>query len=234
VQGGGALGRGRGFAAGGRVQVRAQHQLRGGTVRPDRLGGGRRSTLAGPAERLPALLAAEPDLTIAELRRRLAAAGIAASRSAIGRFLAAWGLTRAPAGAEPGAPRGPRRDRGHDRHGATLRPSPPRRAGGRRRAPRPLENHDLPGGAPSRRSHRALRLRRRDRRRALVGVRRAGLAPTLRPGDIVVMDNLGADKVAGGRQAIAAVGAELLCLPPHSPDLNPIEMCGWRRCAAGS
>ena len=49
------------------------------------------------------------------------------------------------------------------------------------------------------------------------------LAPTLRPGDIVVMDNLGAHKVKGVRQAIAAAGAELLYLPPYSPDLNPIE-----------
>ena len=49
------------------------------------------------------------------------------------------------------------------------------------------------------------------------------LGPTLRPGDIVVMDNLAAHKVTGVRQAIEARGAELLYLPPYSPDLNPIE-----------
>jgi transposase len=49
------------------------------------------------------------------------------------------------------------------------------------------------------------------------------LAPTLRPGDIVVLDNLAAHKVKGVRAAIAAAGAELLYLPPYSPDLNPIE-----------
>lgn len=49
------------------------------------------------------------------------------------------------------------------------------------------------------------------------------LAPTLRPGDIVVMDNLSAHKVAGVRQAIEAAQAEVLYLPPYSPDLNPIE-----------
>jgi transposase len=49
------------------------------------------------------------------------------------------------------------------------------------------------------------------------------LAPELRPGDIVVMDNLAAHKVAGIRQAIEARGAELRYLPPYSPDLNPIE-----------
>jgi len=49
------------------------------------------------------------------------------------------------------------------------------------------------------------------------------LVPTLRPGDIVVMDNLGSHKVAGVRAAIEATGAELRYLPPYSPDLNPIE-----------
>ena len=49
------------------------------------------------------------------------------------------------------------------------------------------------------------------------------LAPALRPGDLVIMDNLPAHKVAGIREAIEARGAELRYLPPYSPDLNPIE-----------
>jgi transposase len=49
------------------------------------------------------------------------------------------------------------------------------------------------------------------------------LAPTLKPGDTVVMDNLSAHKVSGVREAIEAVGARLLYLPPYSPDFNPIE-----------
>jgi transposase len=49
------------------------------------------------------------------------------------------------------------------------------------------------------------------------------LAPTLMPGDIVVMDNLSAHKVAGVSQAIEAKGAKVAYLPPYSPDLNPIE-----------
>ena len=49
------------------------------------------------------------------------------------------------------------------------------------------------------------------------------LCPTLRPGDIVVADNLSCHKVAGVRAAIEAVGATLRYLPPYSPDLNPIE-----------
>jgi transposase len=50
------------------------------------------------------------------------------------------------------------------------------------------------------------------------------LAPTLSPGDIVVMDNLPAHKPAAVRTAIERSGAELRYLPPYSPDLNPIEM----------
>lgn len=49
------------------------------------------------------------------------------------------------------------------------------------------------------------------------------LAPTLEPGDVVVMDNLPAHKAAGVRDAIVAAGASLLYLPPYSPDFNPIE-----------
>ncbi len=49
------------------------------------------------------------------------------------------------------------------------------------------------------------------------------LVPTLEPGDIVVMDNLGSHKAKAVRHAIRAAGARLFFLPPYSPDLNPIE-----------
>ena len=49
------------------------------------------------------------------------------------------------------------------------------------------------------------------------------LVPTLKPGDIVVMDNLGSHKSRKVRQLIRSAGARLLFLPPYSPDLNPIE-----------
>ncbi len=49
------------------------------------------------------------------------------------------------------------------------------------------------------------------------------LVPTLNPGDIVVMDNLGSHKGRAVRAAIRAAGAKLFFLPPYSPDLNPIE-----------
>ena len=49
------------------------------------------------------------------------------------------------------------------------------------------------------------------------------LAPTLRPGDIVVMDNLQSHKASGVLEAIEAAGATVMYLPPYSPDYNPIE-----------
>ena len=49
------------------------------------------------------------------------------------------------------------------------------------------------------------------------------LVPTLHPGDIVIMDNLGSHKAKAVRQLIRAVGAKLFFLPKYSPDLNPIK-----------
>jgi transposase len=54
------------------------------------------------------------------------------------------------------------------------------------------------------------------------------LCPQLRPGDVVVMDNLAAHKVAGVRERIEQCGAKLRYLPPYSPDFNPIEKC-WSK-----
>ena len=61
------------------------------------------------------------------------------------------------------------------------------------------------------------------------------LCPALKPGDVVVMDNLSSHKVAGVEQRIEKCGAEVLYLPPYSPDLNPIEKAWSRatkRCSA--
>ena len=54
------------------------------------------------------------------------------------------------------------------------------------------------------------------------------LCPQLERGDIVVMDNLSAHKVSGVRELLENAGAELLYLPPYSPDFNPIEKC-WSK-----
>jgi transposase len=50
------------------------------------------------------------------------------------------------------------------------------------------------------------------------------LVPTLRPGDVVVLDNLAVHKQAAVRAAVEGVGAQLRFLPPYSPDFNPIEL----------
>jgi len=55
------------------------------------------------------------------------------------------------------------------------------------------------------------------------------LVPTLRPGMVVVMDNLSAHKVKGVRESIEEAGCRLVYLPPYSPDLNPIENI-WSKC----
>jgi transposase len=57
------------------------------------------------------------------------------------------------------------------------------------------------------------------------------LRPTLRPGDLVIRDNLRAHKAAGICEAIALAGAQVLYLPPNSPDLSPIEPC-WSKLKA--
>jgi transposase len=57
---------------------------------------------------------------------------------------------------------------------------------------------------------------------------REALAPSLRPGDVVVLDNLGAHRAVGVREAIETVGARILYLPPYHPELNPIELA-WSK-----
>ncbi|MFT7578871.1 MAG: transposase [Myxococcota bacterium] len=54
------------------------------------------------------------------------------------------------------------------------------------------------------------------------------LVPTLRKGQVVIMDNVNFHKVAGVEEAISAVGCEVLWLPPYSPEFNPIEEC-WSK-----
>ena len=71
---------------------------------------------------------------------------------------------------------------------------------------------------------RTMGARRPDRRRELSQLtsRRSSL-PTLKPGDIVIMDNLGSHKGKAVRALIRSAGAKLFFLPKYSPDLNPIE-----------
>lgn len=57
------------------------------------------------------------------------------------------------------------------------------------------------------------------------------VAPALCPGDVVILDNLGAHRMADVKNAIESVGATVLFLPPYSPDLNPIELA-WSKVKA--
>jgi transposase len=63
------------------------------------------------------------------------------------------------------------------------------------------------------------------RRRGLPGLSQHVLCPQLKPGQLVVMDNLGAHKVDGVKELIEKTAAGLCYLPPYSPDFNPIEKC---------
>lgn len=78
-----------------------------GSGEPDRCGGWKRSALADHAERVRALLIVAPDLTIAEVHRRLADEGIATSPAAISRFLSGAGLTRKKRPGTPPSRNGP-------------------------------------------------------------------------------------------------------------------------------
>jgi transposase len=70
---------------------------------------------------------------------------------------------------------------------------------------------------------RALRLQRPHQPGRLRDLVEQGLVPELRPGDIVILDNLSSHKGSRARALIEAAGASLLFLPPYSPDFNPIE-----------
>ena len=128
-----------------------------------------------------------------------------------------------PARTEVGTPRLYRRNRCGDRHGAPLRPLSARRAPRLQRAVGTLENDDLRCRTAARRGRRALCAGRTDGWGKLSRYVEQFVVPILKPGDIVVMDNLASHKVAGVREAIEAAGAELRYLPPYSPDFNPIE-----------
>ena len=226
-------------------QVRDREQETG--VRSSfRIGGHRRSRVAEREQVLRAWIAAQPDLTLAELQQRLARQGVSIKIGALWHQLNKWNLTfkktlhaseqeredvqaarRAWSEAQPGmdleklvfidetwtstsmtrrygrAPRGQRciasAPHGHWQTTTFV-------AGLRHQqltAP-------LVADGPM------------DGEMFLAYVRQF-LCPTLRSGDIVILDNLSTHKVAGVKDAIATAGAALLYLPPYSPDLNPIE-----------
>ncbi|HEY6917032.1 MAG TPA: IS630 family transposase [Allosphingosinicella sp.] len=218
-----------------------------GQARPRVMGGDRRSRLREHRARVLQLVAQKPDLTLEEIRRALAAAcGVTVALSTVHRFLAAQKLTQKKTlhAAEQARPDVAQARRVFIRRQPALDPkhlifidetwaatNMTRRYG---RCPRGLR---LQASVPH--GHWKLTT-------LVAGLRTSGisvpyvfdgaingqrfrayieqmLAPTLAPGDIVLLDNLRSHKVAGVAEAIAAREAQLIYLPPYSPDLNPIE-----------
>ncbi len=115
-------------------------------------------------------------------------------------------------------------DRGLDQDGPPLRPLTTRRALPGAGAARALETTTFVGALRTGGMTAPMVLDGAMHGRAFLAYVEQVLVPTLRPGDIVVMDNLPAHKPTAVRQAIERVGAELRFLPAYSPDFNPIEM----------
>jgi transposase len=109
-----------------------------------------------------------------------------------------------------------------DQHGTVARLGSQGPPIARLRAARSLAHADLPRRTALRPAHRALRHGPINAHSFRAYVDQL-LAPTLRPGDIVIMDNLGSHKSTAVPHIIKATGARLWFLPPYSPDLNPIE-----------
>ena len=98
-----------------------------------------------------------------------------------------------------------------------------RQASGRGCAPGTLEDDHLHRRAQAERHCRAAGARWGHDRSGVSRLRRAVPGAGARAGDVVVLDNMAAHEVDAVRQAIVAAGASILYLPPHNPDLNPIE-----------
>ena len=106
----------------------------------------------------------------------------------------------------------------------TPRPRAARPAAGRQGAARPLADADLPRRAAlATASTRPACIDGPINGESFLAYVEQVLVPTLKPGDIVIIDNLGSHKGKAVRRAIRAAGAKLFFLPPYSPDLNPIE-----------
>ena len=223
-----------------------QRHRRTGSVAPDKFGGYRRALLEPHRSWIHARYEEKPELTLEGLRAELAARGIRVSHGAVRKFMHDEGLSfkKSAFARERDRPDVARRRVRWKARQASVDPQrlvfidetwaktnmAPLRGWGRR-------GERLIGKAPHGRWRTltfiaALRVDRIDapcvfngpingeKFRAYVA---HFLIPTLKPGDIVVLDNLGSHKGRAVRQAIRAVGARRLFLPPYSPDLNPIE-----------
>jgi transposase len=218
-----------------------------GHCRPEKLGGYKRPILDEHEGTVRALIHARPDLTISELWRELTGAGIKVGRSSVGRFVERLKLTykkktlRAAEQKRPDVAAArqvwseaqksldPRRLVFVDETWASTNMAP---RYGRCEKGKRLIAHVPFGHWKTTTLIAALRHDgvtapcvfdgpiNGEKFRAYV---EQILVPTLKPGDLVLMDNLNSHKVAGVRQAIEAAGAERQFLPPYSPDMDPIE-----------
>ena len=111
---------------------------------------------------------------------------------------------------------------------ASLRPGATERAGAGRRSRRTLADADSAGSPHRRRPAGPHDHRVPHDGDVFLAYLEQVLCPQLQPGHVVIMDNLAAHKVAGVRSLIEACGAQLLYLPPYSPDFNPIEQA-WSK-----
>ena len=218
-----------------------------GSYAPGQVGGQKKRKLAGHEDWLHEVMASDPDITLDELRDRVALLGISISRQSLNDTLHALGYRykKTVHAAEQGRADVARK-RHHWRNWQTwLKPDrlvfvdeTGARTNMARLRGRSLKGQRLLSTTPW--GHwktttfvAGLRTTSLTAPMVLDGAMNGDafiayveqvLAPSLSPGDIVIMDNLSSHKVAGVREAIKAAGAFLLYLPPYSPDLNPIEL----------
>jgi len=226
-----------------------QAWYRTGRYEPRAQGGDKRSQrIEAHAEEILALVEESPDMTLAEIAAHLENEhGLRLSQSTVWRFFDRRGITfkKTAHASEQQRPDVPRRRRAWfdtqpdlepeklvfiDETGASTKMA---RRGGRAprghrcRAPVPHRHWKTTTFVAALRLHAVMAPMILDGAMygaAFVAYIEQVLLPTLRPGDIVVMDNLPAHRAAGVRDAIHQAGAELRFLPPYSADFNPIEM----------
>ena len=228
-----------------------------GHCRPKKFGGYKRPILAEHEDAVRALLRARPDLTISELLQELSGAGIKVGRSSVGRFVGRLDLTykKTLRAAEQQRPDGAAARRAWGAAQKSLDPSrlvfidetwastnmAPRY--GRCEKRERLVAHVPFGHWKTTTLIAALRHDGLTAPSVFEGPINGAkfrayveqiLVPTLKPGDLVLMDNLASHEVAGVRQAIEAAGAERRFMPPTAPIWTPSNRCSPRskiRCA---
>ncbi|NEI53273.1 IS630 family transposase [Rhizobium leguminosarum] len=220
-----------------------------GTIQSDKQGGDRRSKhIDAHAATILALYETTPDITLAEIKVRLAESGIRAGIGTLWRFFDRHGITRKKKTAHAAEQERPALMQKRQEWFESQPDLDPERLVFIDETSASTKMARLYGRAPKGQRCRASVPHGHWKTTTFTAGPRLGgmaapmvldgpmngdaflayvsqvLVPELTPGDIVIMDNLPAHKVAGVRDAIEAAGAGLIYLPPYSPDFNPIEM----------